>query len=61
MAAASDLIELAEQCFRQAEGQQTPSIADSLREMGLRHLEEAHRRWRQQCAQAHPRAGTGTT
>jgi hypothetical protein len=45
MSIESDLIDLAEKCFQQADRQENPLAAEALREMALSHLEEAHAAW----------------
>jgi len=47
MSTACELIDLAEECFRQAECQESPSAIEALRKTGLHYLEEAHATWRQ--------------
>jgi len=38
---------MAEECFRRADREDSPSTADALRETGLGHLERAYRTWQQ--------------
>jgi hypothetical protein len=41
-----DLIDQAEECFRQADHQENHAAGEALRRKGLRHLEEAYVVWR---------------
>lgn len=41
-----ELIDLAEECFRQADHQDNHAAGEALRRKGLRHLEEAYVVWR---------------
>jgi hypothetical protein len=47
MSKVSELVDLAEECFRRADDEDSPSTADALRETGLGHLEQAYLAWQQ--------------
>lgn len=45
MSIVTELVDLAEECFRLAEREESPATAEALRETGLGHLEEAYLAW----------------
>jgi len=47
MSLVSELVDLAEECFRQADREESSSTADALRETALGHLEEAYLTWQE--------------
>lgn len=55
MSTVSELVDLAEECFRLADRQQSRSTAEALRETGLDRLEKAYEAW-QQSASPRPSA-----
>jgi hypothetical protein len=50
----SELVDLAEECFRRADRENSPTTADALRETGLAHLEQAYLTWQQRAASHAP-------
>ncbi len=46
MSTVSELVDLAEKCFRRAECEESSATAEALREEALVHLEEAYLAWR---------------
>ena len=55
MSTVSELVDLAEECFRMAEREDSRSTAEALRETALGHLEAAYLTWRR--PQARPPRG----
>jgi len=47
MSMVRELVDLAEECFRQADREKSSSTADALRETGLGHLEAAYQTWQE--------------